>query len=128
MNESGQFFYHKSLPLYEIEKPYHDFTDGESNIKTEKRPRQSVLDIRRREQEFTPAIHGFEYRTRALPVVNWKDEEEIEKTYVQDLKVSVHGLVPETVERCEMFDSRLRSIKAIQSRIPTHPGLTYSTP
>ncbi|KAG0639753.1 hypothetical protein HOY80DRAFT_1015787 [Tuber brumale] len=123
MDESAQFFYLKSLPLYEIEKPYHDFTDGASNIKTEKRPLQSVLDIRGREREFTLALHGFEYRTRALPVVNWKDEEEIKRTYVEDLKVFVHELVPETVQRCEMFDFRLRSVEAIQSKIPIHPGL-----
>jgi hypothetical protein len=123
MDESAQFFYLKFLPLYEIEKPYHNFTDGASNITTEKRPLQPVLDIRGREREFTLAIHGFEYRTRALPVVNWKDEEEIKKTYVDDLKVFVHELVPETVQRCEMFDFRLRSVEAIQSKIPIHPGL-----
>ncbi|KAI9740309.1 MAG: hypothetical protein M1834_004887 [Cirrosporium novae-zelandiae] len=123
MNENAQFFYLKALPLYELEKPYHNFTDGTSNIITEKPPLQSVLDIRGREKEFTLATHGFEYRRHALPAVNWRDEGDIKKTYLEDLKLFVPKLIPETVQRCEMFDFRLRSVAAFQSSTPMHPGL-----
>jgi hypothetical protein len=110
MNEEAQFFYLKPLPLYELEKPYHNFIDGTSNITLEQPPLQSVLDIRGREKEFTLATHGFEYRRRALPAVNWGDEGDINKTYLEDLKMFVHELVPETVQRCEMFDFRVRLV------------------
>lgn len=109
MDERVQLAFLKDLPLYETEKPYSDFTNGTGNIVLEKPPMKPILDIRGREREFTLAIHGFEYREHALPVVvDWEDENDIKGAYVEDLKEFMKKLVPETVQRCEMFDFRVR--------------------
>lgn len=108
MNETAQLYYLKSLPRYEFETPYHNFIDNTSNIITELVQSQPVLDIRGRENEFKLVPHGFEYRRRTLPVVNWNDKGDIQNIYVEDLKSFVSELVPETVQRCEMFDFRVR--------------------
>lgn len=112
MDERVQLAFLKNLPLYETEKPYHNFTNGMSNIVLEKSPMKTILDIRGREREFTLAIHGFEYRGHELPVVDWEDENDIKKAYVEDLKEFAKKLVPETVQRCEMFDFRVRLVPA----------------
>ncbi|RYP51128.1 hypothetical protein DL768_003475 [Monosporascus sp. mg162] len=131
MDEVAQFTYLKDLPLYEREVPYRNFIDGACNIILDQPPPQPVQDIRGREKEFTLATQGFEYREHALPaVVDWQDKGEIEEIYVEALKSFVQDLIPENVQRCEMFDFRLRSAEASRSDIPLHPDLsgTYKMP
>ncbi|KAL4937745.1 hypothetical protein BDV06DRAFT_226680 [Aspergillus oleicola] len=123
MDEAAQFIYLKSIPLYERETPYHNFINGRTNIVSETAPPQQVRDIRDEVHDFKLGIHGFEYRRRSLPVVNWEDEDDIKRTYIEDLKMFASDLIPEPVERCEMFDFRLRSAVALQDQAPEHPGL-----
>ncbi|KAK3354068.1 hypothetical protein B0T25DRAFT_591330 [Lasiosphaeria hispida] len=130
MDETAQFAYLKPLPLYEKETPYHNFIDSTTNIVTNRPHPQSVVDIRGKTEDFTLGTHGFEFRVHPLPAVNWQDEGEIKEVYIGDLKALVHDLIPERIERCEMFDFRLRSVGALQKNVPRHPGLcgTYKMP
>jgi len=117
MDETAQLLYFKYHPLYEAEKPYYSFIDKTTNVSYETAPAQTIIDIRGREKEFTLTTHGFEYRKLALPNVNWTDMEDIKSTYLGDLKKLVHDLIPQTVERCELFGIRLRNAAAFDSQM-----------
>ncbi|RYP76695.1 hypothetical protein DL771_001617 [Monosporascus sp. 5C6A] len=107
MDEESQFVYLKPLPCYEHEVPYHNFINGKTNVVVDRPPPQVVRDVRGQEKKFTLAANGFEFRQHTLPVVDWQKKSEIEEIYVKDVKNFVQKLVPEKVERCEMFDFRL---------------------
>ncbi|KAK0732314.1 hypothetical protein B0H67DRAFT_597883 [Lasiosphaeris hirsuta] len=130
MDETARFAYLRPLPLYEEETPYHNFIDSRTNIVVERPQLQSVLDIRGKTKDFTLDTCGFEFRQHPLPAINWQNEDEIKEEYIGDLKSLVHDMFPERVERCEMFDFRLRSVGALQKNVPLHPGLcgTYKMP
>ena len=110
MNETADFWYSTPLPIFEREKPYHNFIDDSSNMTLEKYT-LSVLDIRGKENKFKLDVHGFEYRHRPLPVVNWEDHNDITKTYVEDLKILARKLVPEPVQDCILFDYQVSCVR-----------------
>jgi hypothetical protein len=107
MDEEAQFSYLRSLPLYDREVPYRRFTDGACNIVLHQASPQLVRDVRGNEKEFTLAQHGFEYRKHIVPTIDWQDEKAIRDVYIGDLEDLVRELVPEDVQRCELFDFRV---------------------
>jgi hypothetical protein len=82
MDETTQLWYLRPSSLYKKEKPYHIFEQlpqgfKTSNLAFEQGPEQSIVDVRSREHRLTLEEHGFAFRTRPPPSLNWDDDAEI---------------------------------------------------
>ncbi|KAI1392899.1 uncharacterized protein F4822DRAFT_145843 [Hypoxylon trugodes] len=127
MDETTKLWYMQASPLYETERPYHIFEPlppecKPGNLSFELGPPQSIKDVRGHEREYTLQIHGFAFKSRILPNVNWNDETDISTKYIEDLRRAlseVPGLGSD-IETCKILDWRIR--KSGSENVLENPG------
>ncbi|KAL8904625.1 MAG: hypothetical protein Q9207_003146 [Kuettlingeria erythrocarpa] len=116
---STTFQYLAWQKLYLIEKPFKLFIDlpahvsdpRRTNLEFQPKAAEDVVDVRGYEASFSLDIHGFKYIKHTTSVVNFHVIADMKEKYFKEVEEIIRDNV-EDVERVEIFDWRIRRVRA----------------